>query len=227
MALVGALAALDRTCQSAAFGHAKREVGWVSCKQLVIFQLRCLPLSSQTVISRSRAVICMIHCVSFDCLEKRRYVVYVAGGALFSRDRQAVLMATRKRGSKEGGTLEFPGGKLEKNESPEDGLARELKEELHVTSDPACMTPITFASKMLSHRKKSQLILLLFAVPSWECTEPSSEAEGVAPQEGQSIEWFTSYDLQTASTDRMATADINFLPYVKHSLEHFLDEYAG
>lgn len=41
-----------------------------------------------------------------------------------------ILLTQRPHGKKHGGQWEFPGGKLEENESPIDGLKRELIEEI-------------------------------------------------------------------------------------------------
>lgn len=43
-----------------------------------------------------------------------------------------VLIARRKAGISSGGRWEFPGGKVEPDETPERGLARELKEEFDI-----------------------------------------------------------------------------------------------
>ena len=45
------------------------------------------------------------------------------------------LIAKRKAGGIVGGKWEFPGGKLEKNESPRAGLTRELNEELAINAN--------------------------------------------------------------------------------------------
>ena len=55
----------------------------------------------------------------------------VLAGVIFCREK--VLIAQRKHGKAEEYLWEFPGGKLEENETLEEGLLRELKEELHLS----------------------------------------------------------------------------------------------
>ena len=50
-------------------------------------------------------------------------------GAVISRDGK-ILAAQRKEESSLGGYWEFPGGKIERNETPKEALAREIREEL-------------------------------------------------------------------------------------------------
>lgn len=56
--------------------------------------------------------------------------------ALIERDGK-VLIAKRRKGSRLGGKWEFPGGKLEPGETPEECLRRELREEFDVEAEVA------------------------------------------------------------------------------------------
>jgi len=58
--------------------------------------------------------------------------IHVVAGALFDSEGR-VLIAQRPDGKHMAGGWEFPGGKLDTDEPPYDGLCRELREELGVT----------------------------------------------------------------------------------------------
>lgn len=72
-------------------------------------------------------------------------MVFVVACALVDADGR-VLIAQRPQGKAMAGLWEFPGGKLEPDETPEECLVRELSEELGITTKPACLAPLTFAS---------------------------------------------------------------------------------
>ena len=72
-------------------------------------------------------------------------VVLVAACALIDSDGR-VLLAERPAGKSMAGLWEFPGGKVETGERPEQTLIRELKEELAIDVEEACLAPLTFAS---------------------------------------------------------------------------------
>ena len=58
-------------------------------------------------------------------------VVYVAAAALINPD-GLILLAQRPPGKSMAGLWEFPGGKIESDETPEAALIRELREELAI-----------------------------------------------------------------------------------------------
>lgn len=52
--------------------------------------------------------------------------------AILQNDKKEILIAKRKQGKSQGGLWEFPGGKVEPGEKPEESLARELREEMNI-----------------------------------------------------------------------------------------------
>ena len=76
-----------------------------------------------------------------------------------------VLLQRRPPGKPMAGLWEFPGGKIEANESPEAALARELHEELGITLSVKDLSPVAFASEPLAGR---HLLLLLYGLEAWQ-----------------------------------------------------------
>jgi len=74
----------------------------------------------------------------------------IVTAAIIEKD-GAVLIARRKKAGRFGGVWEFPGGKLEPGESPEECLTRELREELgiDVTVGP-CLGSFVYHSSFLA-----------------------------------------------------------------------------
>ena len=75
----------------------------------------------------------------------KKPIVIVVAGALIDADGR-VLITKRPEGKKMAGLWEFPGGKIEKGETPEQALIRELKEELNIETKGTCLAPLSFAS---------------------------------------------------------------------------------
>jgi 8-oxo-dGTP diphosphatase len=104
-------------------------------------------------------------------------LVLVAACALVNPDVR-VLIAQRPIGKSMAGLWEFPGGKIERNERPEDTLIRELREELGIVVDAACLAPLTFASHAYPD---FHLLMPLYVCRRWQGT--------VTALEGQTIAW--------------------------------------
>ena len=104
-------------------------------------------------------------------------LVLVAACALVNPDVR-VLIAQRPIGKSMAGLWEFPGGKIERNERPEDTLIRELREELGIVVDAACLAPLTFASHAYPD---FHLLMPLYVCRRWQGT--------VTTLEGQTIAW--------------------------------------
>ncbi|MGB3808540.1 MAG: (deoxy)nucleoside triphosphate pyrophosphohydrolase [Parvibaculum sp.] len=104
-------------------------------------------------------------------------IVLVAACALVDVDGR-VLMARRPEGKPLAGLWEFPGGKVEAGELPEETLIRELREELGIDVAKACLAPLTFASHSY---ETFHLLMPLYVCRRWEGT--------VQGMEGQALEW--------------------------------------
>lgn len=87
----------------------------------------------------------------------------VSAVALVDREGR-VLVQRRPADKTHGGLWEFPGGKVEPGETPEDALIREIGEELAIAVPCGCLSPAAFASAPLGER---HLILLLFVARKW------------------------------------------------------------
>lgn len=104
-------------------------------------------------------------------------IVLVVACALVDADGR-VLVAQRPEGKALAGLWEFPGGKLEPGERPEESLIRELSEELGITVKAACLAPLTFASHAY---ETFHLLMPLYVCRRWEGTPTG--------REGQAIRW--------------------------------------
>jgi len=100
-------------------------------------------------------------------------LVLVAACALIDTDGR-VLIARRPPGKPMAGLWEFPGGKVEPGERPEQSLIRELKEELGISVKEECLAPLTFASHLYPD---FYLLMPLYVCRRWEGFVEAREAQ--------------------------------------------------
>ena len=104
-------------------------------------------------------------------------MVLVVAVALIDADGR-ILLAQRPAGKDMAGLWEFPGGKVKSDETPENALCRELREELNIETSPNCLYPLTFASHAY---EAFHLLMPLYICRVWRGTPE--------PKEGQKLSW--------------------------------------
>ena len=95
-----------------------------------------------------------------------------------------VLISNRKNRSQFSSFWEFPGGKVEKQESLTEALLRETKEELGLLLNSSCVAPLSFS---IDTNEKQETLLLLFICRKWD-----GHPRGM---EGQELKWVKPLDL--------------------------------
>lgn len=127
-------------------------------------------------------------------------IVLVSAVALIDPEGR-VLLAQRPEGKSLAGLWEFPGGKVEPGESPEQALIRELHEELGIETWQSCLAPLTFASHSY---EAFHLLMPLFACRRWNGI--------VSGREGQNLAWVRPEKLRDYP---MPPADLPLIPILR------------
>lgn len=115
-----------------------------------------------------------------------------------------VLLQQRPQGKAMAGLWEFPGGKVEPGERPEQALVRELAEELGIGVEEAGLVPAAFASARLGER---HLVLLLYLCRAWT-GEPQ-------PLDAEALHWATTADMRALP---MPPADVPLVAMLERLL---------
>jgi len=126
-------------------------------------------------------------------------LLLVAACALVDADGR-VLITERPEGKALAGLWEFPGGKVEIGETPEQTVVRELEEELGIETKVACLAPLTFAS----HTYETFHLLM----PLYVCRRFWGTPTG---REGQRLKWVRPRDMRNY---KMPPADEPLIPFL-------------
>lgn len=126
-------------------------------------------------------------------------LLLVAACAMVDADGR-VLLAQRPEGKQLAGLWEFPGGKVEPGETPEQCIIRELHEEIGIETDIPCLAPLTFASHSYDD---FHLLMPLFVCRRFR---------GIAqPREGQALKWVRPKQMREYP---MPPADAPLIPFL-------------
>ncbi len=130
-------------------------------------------------------------------------VLFVAACALLDADGR-ILIAKRPEGKAMAGLWEFPGGKIEPGETPEQAVVRELREELSVEPCERCLHPFAFVSHPYDD---FHIVMPLFLCRTWDGFPH--------PNEGQELAWVRKEKLRDY---QMSAADISLAAELRDRL---------
>ncbi|QKC99443.1 (deoxy)nucleoside triphosphate pyrophosphohydrolase [Mesorhizobium sp. NZP2298] len=134
-----------------------------------------------------------------DLVNTGKRLLLVAACALVDADGR-VLLAQRPPGKQLAGLWEFPGGKVELGETPEQCIVRELHEEIGIETEIPCLAPLTFASHSYDD---FHLLMPLFVCRRFR---------GIAqPREGQALKWVRPKQMRDYP---MPPADAPLIPFL-------------
>ena len=123
-------------------------------------------------------------------------------GAILEDEQGRTLLAQRPANKSMPFLWEFPGGKVEAGENPEDALVRELCEEIGITVSPQNLKPLTFVSLAYPD---FHIILLCYLCLKWTGTPLAREGQG-------GVEWVRPEDLGKYS---MREANYSLVPLLQ------------
>ena len=123
--------------------------------------------------------------------------IFVSAVAMIDVDCR-ILISNRKNKNQFSNCWEFPGGKIENNETPDACLIRELKEEINIDVSKSCIAPIGFSTSSYS---EFDITLLLYICRKWIGTP--------IPLEGNDIKWIAPKELKL---HKMPKANSSLIP---------------
>ncbi|MEC9393000.1 MAG: (deoxy)nucleoside triphosphate pyrophosphohydrolase [Pseudomonadota bacterium] len=134
---------------------------------------------------------------------QKKDLITVSAVALVDYDGR-VLISKRPEGKHMSGFWEFPGGKLEIGETPEECLIREIKEEIDINLSNFCFSPLTFS---LNEYDEFNILLLLYVCREWEGI--------ILGKEKQELKWVFPKDLYDKN---LLPADKELIPFIRDNI---------
>ena len=134
---------------------------------------------------------------------QKKDLIIVSAVALVDHDGR-VLISKRPEGKHMSGFWEFPGGKLEIGETPEECLIREIKEEIDINLSNFCFSPLTFS---LNEYDEFNILLLLYVCREWEGI--------ILGKEKQELTWVFPKDLYDKN---LLPADKELIPFIRDNI---------
>lgn len=131
---------------------------------------------------------------------KKNWIPVAAG--ILKKGKQ-ILVGQRPENNSLAGQWEFPGGKIELGESPEEALARELREELGIEAE------IGELKLAVTHSYEDVGIIILFYEVSYWKGEPK-------PRHHHQIEWIYPEELKTRTIPEANRRILDKLLHVIH-----------
>ena len=134
---------------------------------------------------------------------QKKELIIVSAFTLVDHDGR-VLISKRPKGKHMSGFWEFPGGKLEIGETPEECLIREIKEEIDINLSNFCFSPLTFS---LNEYDEFNILLLLYVCREWEGL--------ILGKEKQELKWVFPKDLYNKN---LLPADKELIPFIRDNI---------
>ena len=134
---------------------------------------------------------------------QKKELIIVSAFTLVDHDGR-VLISKRPAGKHMSGFWEFPGGKLEIGETPEECLIREIKEEININLSNFCFSPLTFS---LNEYDEFNILLLLYVCREWEGL--------ILGKEKQELKWVFPKDLYNKN---LLPADKELIPFIRDNI---------
>ena len=129
----------------------------------------------------------------------KKKIIFVSACVIIDAD-DKILISSREHKSDFSEYWEFPGGKIDTNETPEECIIRELKEELNIDASNNCIAPIGFSS---FNYEKFHVVLMLFVTRKWSGNPIALE--------GNKLKWVSYSELRK---HKMPDANKSFFPTI-------------